>query len=245
MIRTTAIMFAAVIAAGATALPAKATSQVSGSGAALNVQLFGLGNPINKLNQVYSYSSALPLNEGKKATVANGIHILKLAPGLTLKLTTTSVASTSKAGPSGSSLAAAGISQMKDLKATLSGPAGPIMALDLSQLTSSALFKLDKAGIGRKSAKFELSKVTINAPAFGIKKTTTFTPPASADNILYQTSDGAIRIYTNRELYTGNLSDVTGLQVNAFEILFNNFKYGTALVSGDISIGVSIAKEGL
>jgi len=219
---------------------AAAALTASSSAAIVRLQFVVNGKKSDSGNEVAAFGTAPPTYDKKtiRSSYAKSTQILG---GLTFNRSATSIQSiaTGRAATA-TGIASAASATVGTFHGTLVSPLGTLITVTTGKITSHSSFTQTKAGVRSVKGGTSLLSVKIDAPALGINKTYSGTP--KPNQVLYHNSDNSIIIYLNRQITTKVANQVAALAVDAVDVQIRNYKFAGNTISGDITVGPTVAR---
>jgi hypothetical protein len=181
----------------------------------------------------YNLSTAMPTYS--KTFTFKGPLTLNAA-GKTLDSKATSAGPNSAGGITATSSVLIG-----SLTTEFSTTAGKAITIAVTGLRSKASFTGNRLGGVSDAGSASITKVTINAPTFGINNLTYSGTPA-ANQVLYHNAGNTLVVTANRQVKKTASGKPTSIAVDGLAMHFANYNYFGSIISGDIAIGTSFAK---
>lgn len=234
--------FALVFANNASALWGPPPTPGSSSAWALNVMLDIGGQKSSLLHQVYATGSAPPAYS-KSTSKPTYSDTTAFTGGWTLKATGSTLASTAASAGDNTMgvITTTSSASVGSLSTTFSTTKGTALTIAVTKLASKASFTANGTGGVSDQGSTSISKVTINAPAFGINNLAYSGTPA-ANQVLYHNATNSVVVTANRQTVVTSSGKPVSITVDGVALHLKNFNYSGTTVSGDIAIGTSFAK---
>jgi hypothetical protein len=127
------------------------------------------------------------------------------------------------------------------LSTVFSTTAGKAITIAVTGLHSKASFSGNRLGGIADAGSASITKLTINAPTFGINNLA-YSGTPTANQVLYHNSNNSLVVTANRQTKTTASGKPTSIAVDGVAMHFTNYNYFGGIINGDIALGTSFAK---